>query len=68
MRIIVVDNVKSINLNMENISNSFYIFLLNVNFKNITVRLHDLYVLNTHIEFHLNRILFTVRSIKIIYI
>ena len=68
MRFIVVDNAKSINLNMKNLSNSFYIFLLIVNFKNITVRLHDFYVLNMHVEFCLNRMLFIIRSIKNIYI
>lgn len=60
MRIIVVDNVKSINLNVENLSSSFYIFLLIVNFKNIIIRLHDFYVLNMHVEICLNQMLFII--------
>ena len=30
-------------------------------FENLTVGLHVLYVLNTHVKFHVNRILFTIR-------
>ena len=33
-------------------------------FENLTVGLHVLYVLNMHVKFHSNRILFTIKSIK----
>ena len=44
----------------RNILISSYIFLLNVNFENLTGRLHVLYVLNMHVKFHSNQILFTI--------
>ena len=44
----------------RNILISSYIFLLNVNFKNLTGRLHVLYVLNMHVKFHSNQMLFTI--------
>ena len=46
-------------------SNFFYIFLLDVNFENITVKFYVLYVLNTHVKFCLNWMLFTIQSIKL---
>ena len=46
-------------------SNFFYIFLLDVNFENITVKFHILYVLNTHVKFCSNWMLFTIQSIKL---
>ena len=48
----------------RNPSKSSYIFLLDVNFENLTVRLHILYALNMHIKFRSNRMLFTIRSIN----
>ena len=48
-----------------NLSNSSYILLLDVNFENLIVVLHVLYVLNIHIKFHSNQILFTIQSIKL---
>ena len=44
----------------RNLSNFSYIFLLDVNFENLTVGLHVLYVLNMHITFCLNTISFTI--------
>ena len=34
-------------------------------FENLTVKLHILYVFKTHVKFHANLILFTIRSIKL---
>ena len=48
-------------------SNFVYIFLLDINFENLKIRLHVLYVLNTHVKFRLNRMLFT-RSINLFFI
>jgi len=57
----------SLQTNLEkNLSNSSYILLLYVNFeKNLTIGLDVLYIFNTHIKFHSNKILFTIRSIKL---
>ena len=33
-------------------SHSSFIFLLDMDFKNLTVKLHFLYVINTHVKFH----------------
>ena len=41
-------------------SNSSYIFLLDVNFENLTVRLYVFCILNTHVKFCSNQILFTI--------
>ena len=38
-----------------------------MNFENLTVRLHVLYILNTHVKFRSNRMLFT-RSINLFFI
>ena len=46
----------------------YLIFLLNLNFENLTVRLYNLYVLNLHVKFRSNQILFTIRSIKLYFI
>ena len=47
--------------NLErNFSNFSYISFLGVNFENLTVKFHVPYVLNIHIKFRLNRILFTI--------
>ena len=37
-------------------------------FENLTVELHVLYILKTHVKFHANRILFTIRSKNLLYI
>ena len=45
-----------------------YLFLVGVNFKNITVRLQVFYVLNIHIKFCSNLMLFTIQSIKLFFV
>ena len=47
--------------------NSPYILLLNFNFENLIIRFHVLNVLNTHVKFHSNRMLFTIRLINIFF-
>ena len=42
----------------RNLSNLSYIFLLHVNFKNLTIRLRVFNVLNTHVKFRSNRMVF----------
>ena len=37
---------------------------MNLYFENFTVRLHILYILNMHANFHINQMLFTIRSIN----
>ena len=49
----------------RNILISSYIFLLNVNFENLTSGLYVLYVLNMHVKFRTNKMLFTIRSINL---
>ena len=44
----------------RNSSNFSYISFLGVNFENPTVEFHFPYVLNMHIKFRSNRILFTI--------
>ena len=46
-------------------SNFSYISFLGLNFKNLTVEFHFPYILNMHIKFCLNQILFNIRSINI---
>ena len=54
-------NKVSLQTNLErNSSNFAYISLLDVNFENLTVEFHVPYVLNMHIKFHSNWILFTI--------
>ena len=50
----------SLNQFRENPLNYFYNVLFYVNFKNLTIELHILYVLNIHVKFCSNRILFTI--------
>ena len=38
-----------------------------MNFENLTVILHVLYILNTQVKFRSNRILFTIQSINIFF-
>ena len=52
----------------RNCLKSSYIFLLDVNFENLTVRLHILYVFNMHVKFRSNRMLFTIQSINLYFI
>ena len=65
---IFTSNIRDIYLDKENPSNSFYIFSLNMNFENLTVRLHVLCALNMRVKFRSNRMLFTIRSIKLFFI
>ena len=39
-------------------------FFLNSYSENLTIELHDLYVLNVHANFHSNQVLFTIWSIN----
>ena len=55
----------SIGLYSSNIS---YISFLGVNFKSLTVEFHVLYILNMHIKFCSNWMLFTIRSINLFFI
>ena len=51
----------------RNFLNFSYLFF-GVNFENLTVEFHILYVLNMHIKFRSNRMLFTIRSINLFFI
>jgi len=51
-----------------NFSNFLYILFLGMNFKNLIVKFHVLYVLNMHIKFRLNWMLFIIRSINLFFI
>ena len=42
-----------------------YISFLGVNFENLTVKFYVFYVLNMHIKFRSNRMLFTIKSINL---
>ena len=50
-----------------NFLNFSYLFF-GVNFENLTVEFHILYVLNMHIKFRSNRMLFTIRSKNLFFI
>ena len=52
----------------RNILISSYIFLLNVNFENLTNELYVLYVLMMHVKFRSNQMLFTIRSINLCFV
>ena len=52
----------------RNSLNLSYIFLLNVNFKNLIVGLHNFYVLNLHVKFRSNQILFTIQLINLFFV
>ena len=55
----------SIQTNLKrNPSNFSNLFLLDVNFENLTIEFHVLYILNTYVNFHSNRILFTIQLIN----
>ena len=51
----------------KNPKNTSYIFILNVNFENLTIGLYVLYVLNTCIKFCSNQILFTIQLINLFF-
>ena len=46
----------------RNSFNSSYIFLLDVGFENLSVGLYVLYILNVHVQFHSNQLLFTIHQ------
>ena len=52
----------------ENFLNFSYIYILSVNFENLTVEFHVPYVLNIHMKFGSNWILFTIWSINLFFI
>ena len=67
------------NQKLKHISNQFrieffskplnysYIFLLKVNFENLIIRLYFFCVLNTHVKFLSNHVLFIARSINLFF-
>ena len=65
--ILIKDRV-SFQINSEiNLSNYSYVFLLDVNFKNLMIGLYVLYVLNMHVKFCSNRMLFIIQLKNIIF-
>ena len=52
----------------ETIQTSHIYLFFCVNFENLTIEFHVLYVLNMHIKFRSNRMLFTIRSINLFVI
>ena len=36
-------------------------------FENLTIELHVFYILKTHVKFHTNQMLFTIRSINLFF-
>ena len=61
-------NKVSLQTSLErNFLNFSYLFF-GVNFENLTVEFHILYVFNMHIKFRSNRMLFTIRSINLFFI
>ena len=60
----------------QNLSTKLVVFLgynlnkinITIYFKNLTVELHVLYTLNTHVKFYVNWILFTVWFINLYFI
>ena len=62
-------NKVSIQISLErNSSNFSKISFLGMNFENLTVKFHVPHVLNLHIKFHPNQILFTILSINLFFI
>ena len=62
-------NKVSLQTSLErNVLNFSYISFFCVNFENLTVEFHISYVLNMHIKFHSNWILFTIRLINLFFI
>ena len=61
-------NKVSLQTSLErNPTNSSHIFILSVNFENLTVEFYVPYVLNMHTKFRLNWILFTIWSINLFF-
>ena len=40
---------------------------MTIYFENLTIELHILYVLNKHVKFHINQILFSIRFINLFF-
>ena len=53
---------------LRNSSNFSYISFFVVNFENLTVKFHILYILNKHINFYINQMLFIIRPINLFFI
>ena len=49
-----IKNKVSLQINLEKNSSNFSYIYISVNFENLTVEFHVLYVLNTYIKFRLN--------------
>ena len=61
-------NKVSLQISLErNFSNLLYISFFSVNFKNLINESHVPCGLNIHIKFHLNQMLFTIRSINLFF-
>ena len=53
--------LENVSLQPRKLSNSPFIYILNVNSKNLSwIGLHVLHILNIHINFHSNKILFII--------
>ena len=62
-------NKASLQLSLErNFSNFSYISFLGVNFEYLIIEFHVSYVLNIHIKFPSNRMLFTIQFRNLFYI
>ena len=46
---------------------SLFIYLLNMNFENLIVKLHVFYVFNMHIKFRFSRVFFIIRLMNFIF-
>jgi len=61
-----LSNKVSLQTNLEkNFSNFSYIYFCNVHFENLTVKFHVSYVLNVHIKFHSNWMLYIIQLINL---
>ena len=49
----------------KNFLNFSYFYFCGVHFENLTIKFHVPYVLNVHIKFHSNRMLFIIQLIKL---
>ena len=65
----IIEQSFSLQTSLErNLLNLSYIYFLGVNFENLTVKFHVPYVLNMHVKFRSNRILFTIWSMNLFFI
>ena len=65
----LLENKAFLQISLErNFSNFSYNLFLGVNFENLIVKFHVLYVLNMHIKFCSNWMLFTIRLINLFFI